>query len=70
MSGAADRAREAGRMLAAAGIDASVAVAGHEGEIAAVRASAERLPAVALHAPAIRALGFRYVAIELEPASA
>ena len=68
-----DRAREATRLLEAAGIDAVVDAAGPEGEIAAVRVPAERLPAVAAHAAAIRALGFRYVALELaatEPAPA
>ena len=70
---AMDRAREAVRLLAAAGIDATVTVAGHEHEIAAVRARAEELPSIRAHAAAIRALGFRYVALELdatEPAPA
>ena len=66
-------AREAERLLGAAGIDVVVASAGPQGEIAAVRAPADALPAVAAHAAAIRALGFRYVALELataEPAPA
>jgi hypothetical protein len=70
----AARAHEATRLLVAAGIDARVDCAGHEDEIAAVRAPAERLAEVAAFASAIRALGFRYVALEIgerpEPASA
>lgn len=57
---------QAQALLRAAGIDASIAVAGAQGEIAAVRAPADRLADVAAHAAAIRALGFRYVALELE----
>ena len=61
----ADRAREATRLLVAAGVDAIVGVAGHQGEIAAVRAHPDRLADVAAHASAIRALGFRYVALDI-----
>ena len=70
MSAHAERAARATRLLAAAGIDATVGAAGLQGEIAAVRASAHRLRDVAAHAGAIRALGFRYVALEIgaEPA--
>src|SRR5690606_17593630 len=55
------RVREAERLLAERGVaGARVGVAGHQREIAAIVA-----PPVGL-APAIRALGFRYVALELE----
>ena len=62
----AERTQRAARLLADAGIDAAVTVAGQEGEIAAVRAQPERLEDVARLAPAMRALGFRYVALELD----
>lgn len=63
----AERAAEASRVLARAGVDARVTVAGQAGDIAAVAATPERLPEVAAHVPAIRALGFRYVALEIAP---
>lgn len=57
-------------LLAAAGIDGAAAAAGMRGEIAAVRAPAERLPALAEQAAAIRSFGFRYVAIDITPDAA
>lgn len=63
MSAQAERAQA---VLRAAGIDAKVSAAGAQGEIAAVRTSADRVDDVAAHASAIRALGFRYVALELD----
>ena len=59
------QAQQAEAVLRAAGIDATVGAAGAQGEIAAVRAAADRLAEVAAHAGAIRELGFRYVALEL-----
>ena len=64
------QAEQAQAVLRAAGIDATVSAAGAQGEIAAVRTSAARLDDVAAHASAIRALGFRYVALELDAAPA
>ena len=61
-----ERVREATRLLRDAGIHASVDSAGQGGDIAAVRAPGDRLADVAAHASAIRALGFRYVALELD----
>lgn len=69
MSVAQIRATEAARLLAAAGIEARVSPAGLDGEIAAVAAAADRIRDVAKHAAAIRALGFRYVALEIEGAA-
>ena len=66
MSAALERTAEAARLLAAAGIEARVTSAGAAGEIAAIHASPDLLAAVAEHAAALRALGFRYVALELE----
>jgi hypothetical protein len=48
------------------GLATSVSVAGTEGEIVAVGAPPEQRPQLADLAPAIRALGFRYVAIDLD----
>ena len=61
----AERAAEAARVLARAGVAADVAVAGQADDIAAVAVPVERLHDVAAQANAIRALGFRYVAIEI-----
>lgn len=68
MSGAAQRGAEAERLLAQSGIRATVSAAGPTGEIAAVAAPVYRLADIAACAAAIRALGFRYVAIEIGPA--
>lgn len=71
MSGRTDEAKSsdtldaAGRILRSAGLHAAVERAGREGEIAAVRAPAEELPAIARLAPRLRSLGFLYVALEL-----
>ena len=61
----AARADEASRVLARAGVDAHVTIAGQAADIAAVAAPVDRLHDVAAQADAIRALGFRYVAIEI-----
>ena len=60
-----ERERAAAAILVAAGIEAGVTAAGASGEIAAVRAPADRLTEVATHAAAIRALGFRYLALDI-----
>ena len=60
-----ERTTQAKRVLAAIGVDARVSAAGHEKEIAALRADVGALGAIAAQAPALRALGFRYVAIEI-----
>ena len=64
MSGT-ERSARATRLLREAGIDASVSAAGQQGDIAAVCAPAEQLERIAAHASAIRALGFRYVALDI-----
>ena len=69
MSARSNVVERATRVLIDAGIEAEVTAAGLQGEIAAVRAPADRLPEVAAHAAAIRALGFRYVALELAVAA-
>lgn len=67
MSGSNDpRAREAERLLASRGlVSVRVDVAGHEREIASVRASHRLARRIAELAPEIKALGFRYVALDL-----
>jgi PP-loop superfamily ATP-utilizing enzyme len=61
----ADRIAAAERALRAAGIDATVEVAGHHRDIAVVR-STERDPLrVAQFTPQVRAAGFRYVTVDL-----
>ncbi len=49
---------------------ARVRAAGREGEIAAIEAPAAHAPALAALAPELRALGFRYVALDLTAAGA
>ena len=61
----AERSARATRLLREAGIEAKVTAAGQQNDIAAVQAPAGQLERIAAHAPAIRALGFRYVALEL-----
>ena len=63
------RAREAAamRVLAEAGMPATVRSAGQDGEIAALTLPAECLHDAAAQAHAIRALGFRYVAVDIGP---
>ena len=60
-----DRADEARRILDGAGIHAPVRTVGVDGEIAAVTGSPELRAPLARVAPELRALGFRYVALEL-----
>ena len=61
------RVREAERLLAERGVaGARVGVAGHEREIAAVVAPPDSFALLVELAPAIRALGFRYITLELE----
>lgn len=61
------RVREAERLLAERGVaGARVGVAGHQREVAAIVAPPASFALLVELAPAIRALGFRYVALELE----
>ena len=61
------RVREAERLLAERGVTgARVGVAGQEREIAAVMAPPDTFARLVELAPEIRALGFRYIALELE----
>ena len=71
MSAGDARAAAAERLLAERGLAAEVTVEGHEAEIAAIRAPAgawERLLGGegAELAAEVKALGFRYVAVDLE----
>lgn len=52
-------------LLARKGMDAPVSVAGADAEILAVHAGPEAREALARLAPEVRAIGFRYVTIEL-----
>jgi len=54
-------------ILAREGIPGSACVAGHAGDVAALSVPAETLARLAALAPEIKALGFRYVAVELAP---
>ncbi|HEX6940711.1 MAG TPA: hypothetical protein VF158_14945 [Longimicrobiales bacterium] len=66
MSGTDPRTGAVERLLRERGIEgAAVCAAGHEGEIAAVAAPLTRAAALAALAPEIKALGFRYVALDL-----
>lgn len=68
------RVAGAERVLADAGFpDAGVTVTGHQREIAAVRVPGKALPRMlgdegTRIAAEVRALGFRYVALDLDPA--
>lgn len=53
-------------LLAREGMHAELSVAGAEGEILVVRVGAAMRRALARAAPEIRAIGFRYVTIEIE----
>ncbi|MEJ2679695.1 MAG: hypothetical protein P8174_11585 [Gemmatimonadota bacterium] len=54
------------RLLRSAGLaGAKVGTAGHESDIAAVAAPASELARLRALVPAVKALGFRYVALEL-----
>lgn len=59
------RLRRARALLERAGIAATIEAVGHEGDIAAVRAPASSLVALRELAPDLRALGYRYVAVDL-----
>lgn len=63
---ARERVSAARRLLAGAGLQAEVAAAGLDGEIAAIRAAPTSRARLAELAPEIRSLGFRYVALELK----
>ncbi len=54
-------------ILAREGIAGRAAAAGFAGDVAALLVAPEALDRLAELAPEIKALGFRYVAIELEP---
>ncbi len=67
-----ERLARAGALLAARGIAGEVSVEGHQAEIAALRVDAGEWERVAGEEGAalvdgIKALGFRYVALDLEP---
>ena len=67
------RVAEAERVLAAHGVAADVSVEGHEREIAAVRVGEDAWARMlgdegAAIAAEVKALGFRYVALDLAPA--
>lgn len=53
-------------ILAREGLPGKVSVAGHAGDVAAVIVPPEHLARLAELAPELKALGFRYVAIDLE----
>jgi hypothetical protein len=60
------RLEQARRMLESAGVaGATVEAAGHESDIAAIVAPVTQLPRLQELAPALKALGFRYVALDL-----
>ena len=52
-------------ILAREGIAGHATVAGHAGDVAALAVGTEHLARLAELAPEIKALGFRYVALEL-----
>lgn len=60
------RCRAAESLLRAAGVDARVTTAGADAAIASVRAAPAALSAVQGLSHAIKALGFRYVALALD----
>jgi hypothetical protein len=60
-----DRLAAARGLLSVAGVEAPVFEAGAKGEIIAVRGAPELRERLAELAPGIRALGYRYVALEL-----
>ncbi len=63
MSG--DRLGRAAAMLAEAGLDGAVTVAGHREDVLVVAAPASCRARLAAMAPGLKALGFRYVTLEL-----
>lgn len=66
-AGVEDRLRAARRLLDRSGVAADVSAAGMKGEIAAVRGGPVLRQRLAELAPAIRSLGFRYVALDPDP---
>ncbi|MEX0893907.1 MAG: hypothetical protein WEB88_17190 [Gemmatimonadota bacterium] len=66
MSGTDARVEELQALLAEAGIPGSAAVAGFRQEVAVVATGAAHLAAVEALSQRIRALGFRYVTVDLE----
>ncbi len=65
------RETAAARLLAEHGLDAvGVRARGFRGEIAALSAGAVSLPRLRALVPELKRLGFRYVALELDPADA
>ena len=70
MTGAEDgdeRLASARDLLASEGVAATVSAAGRDGEIVAVRGNPSLRRRLGELAPALRELGFRYVALELDP---
>ncbi len=65
MSAPDTRVAKVEAILAREGIAGTAAVAGFAGDVAAVTAAPEALDRLAELAPEIKALGFRYVALEL-----
>lgn len=61
----ADREARARALLEGEGLAAGVRSLGMEGEIAAVSAPLSALEALRAAAPALRSLGYRYVALDL-----
>lgn len=62
------RVAAAERLIRERGISGAVVrAAGHQAEIAAVEAPRDAVAALTALAPEIKALGFRYVALELIP---
>ncbi len=70
MSGGDGRIEGIHAILARERIPGSAAVVGHEGDVAALSVPTEHLARLAQLAPEIKALGFRYVAVELMPEDA
>ena len=62
-----DRLARARVLLDAEGLSVSVSLAGREGEIVVVGGDPSLRRRLGELAPALRELGFRYVALELEP---
>lgn len=60
-----DMLRQAEALLAAAGIPAPVSLAGHAQDVLVVHAAASTLPDVHALSSSLRALGFRYVTIDI-----
>lgn len=67
MSAADARIAAVEAILAREGIAGHATVAGHMGDVAALAVAPAHLARLAELAPEIKALGFRYVAIELAP---